>query len=121
MSTWQAAGRSGEAGWLTIDSLSWDRHFFVTPAVVPQTKTSKPKLVAFAAGVDRHLCWYTLYGDYLAMVDRPVYKQHEPYWLFPDLHEKVSATYQLYGIFQCDKEEGNATGRVHTLLVCDVL
>jgi hypothetical protein len=91
-STWQSAGRSSEVSWLTTDSIILDRHFHVVKATVPQGKVSKVKLAAFTAGVCQWDCWLVDFADKLTLENRPVFNLHEPYWLFPDLHDKVSAS-----------------------------
>jgi hypothetical protein len=81
--TTQSAGRSAEVAWLTVESLRWDRHLRICPGVIPQSKTSKPKMAAFLAGVDRHHCFFIDLGDHLALEDRPVYDPDQPFAAFP--------------------------------------
>lgn len=50
----QAAGRTSEVAWLALSGMSWDAHFNCVVVLVPQSKTSKIKYIAFCAGVDRH-------------------------------------------------------------------
>lgn len=54
--TGAAAGRAGEAATLSTDVMSWDDNQECVIAVWPQWKTHKHKLIAIAAGADRHLC-----------------------------------------------------------------
>ena len=69
----RCAGRSGEAGWITFDSLDWDKFFRAGVVQVAQTKTSKAKLILLIAGADRHSCWMLDFGDFLATQQkRPV-------------------------------------------------
>lgn len=44
----RACGRSGEVSWLTYKGLRWDAHFKCMFVEVPQPKTGKLKIVAFA-------------------------------------------------------------------------
>ena len=59
----QSAGRSGEIAYVTKGGMSWDPHFKVVFAESLQSKTSKPKWIAFAAAPNRHLCFFTALGD----------------------------------------------------------
>ena len=77
---------------MTTDSIGWDRHFHVVKATVLQGKVSRVKLAAFTAGVCRWDCWLVDFADKLTLENRPVFNLHEPYWLFPNLHDKVSAS-----------------------------
>ena len=63
---WQSAGRAGECAWITLDSMVWDPYFGQLFAEELQQKTSKMKLVGFAAGATRHQCFFLHFGDYLA-------------------------------------------------------
>jgi hypothetical protein len=49
-------------------------------------------MAAFLAGVDQYHCFFLDFGDHLTLEDRPVYDPDKPFWLFPDLQEKVSAS-----------------------------
>lgn len=56
LGTWLMGGRSGEAAFMHVGGLRWDKFQQCIVAEVPQTKVSKLKLAAWVAGADRHSC-----------------------------------------------------------------
>ncbi|KAJ1448010.1 hypothetical protein M885DRAFT_623834, partial [Pelagophyceae sp. CCMP2097] len=71
------AGRSGELGWLNLDSLEWGPYFRVACRDIPQTKVSKTKKIAFVAGACRELRFFLAFGDTLVMVPQPTYDDED--------------------------------------------
>ena len=88
MTLQRRAGRSTEAAWITWDGMVWDEEFQCVFVEVPQSKTSKCKLVLFGAGRDRHGCWFLDLGDYLVMqTNVAIYDPFSANWLYPELHK----------------------------------
>lgn len=82
----RATGRASEVGWVTYDGLEWDPHFQTLFAELPQMKTSKCKIIAFAAGADRHCCPFLDWGDYWTL--QPLRRAYNPTganWVIPEL------------------------------------
>jgi hypothetical protein len=77
-----------QAAWVVVDGLEWDSYFQCVFAQVPQLKTSKVRMVALTAGVNRKCCWVTDFGDYLATrPPRHVWDPTKPDWLVPELRK----------------------------------
>jgi hypothetical protein len=93
----RACGRSGEVSWLTWKGLRWDTHFMCMFVEVPQPKTGKLKIVAFAAGSHRHNDWFTDLGDYLTVGQMSVWEEGEPAWVFPQLRGTNGASGTVIG------------------------
>ena len=53
---------------------------------MPQSKPSESKTVGFFAGRVPYLCYFTNYGDYLAMHGLPVDADWETPFMFADMH-----------------------------------
>jgi len=87
LTTWQAAGRASEAAFISLSSLEWDPHYECIFAFMPQPKPSEIKQICFTAGVDRHCCWFTAFGDYLVTNKRVVDIDIDTDWLLPDMNE----------------------------------
>ena len=88
----QSAGRSAEPAYMAMGSMNFDGLYRQVSAEVPQSKTSKLKVIAFVAGFIRYLCWFLLWGDYL-MLDpqRKEYtEEDDPAWLLNHLQEHGS-------------------------------
>ena len=89
-----AAGRTAEISWLHLLGLKWCVHFQCVFCEIPQTKTSKVKIIAFVAGNDRHACWFLDLADYLATgalragLERTRSEQDYVMWLFPALRKQ---------------------------------
>ena len=84
----QCAGRSGELAWIVTDNLEWDSHYTCAIAELPMSKPSKMKYVAFVAGVNRYVCFFTALGDSLALSNNWLTISDDPDdadWLFKDL------------------------------------
>lgn len=92
LSLWQVAGRSGEIATLSYNKLEWDEHFKCVFVEVNQVKTTKTKKVVFSAGAQRHLCWFTAFGDRLCSESVSDKKPDEigTTWLFSDLCDLYS-------------------------------
>ena len=90
LTAWSDSGRSAETSFLVVENLKWDPHFSSVVAEIPQTKTSKVKLVLFLAGQHRHLDWPMAFGDDLVMNRRYCHEDDEPGWLFPQLQNMTS-------------------------------
>ena len=87
----RTAGRSSEIAFLTFDSLRWDPHFELVFIEVPQPKTHKVKVIAFAAGAHRHNDWFVDFADFLMLAsDVRVYDPDEAPWFFPELQKTNS-------------------------------
>ncbi|ACO68259.1 hypothetical protein MICPUN_64999 [Micromonas commoda] len=87
LSLFQVAGRSGEIATLSYKKLEWDPYFRCVHVEVNQVKTVKTKKVVFTAGINRHLCWFTNFGDRLcteSYTDKAS-DEDDVAWLFPDL------------------------------------
>jgi hypothetical protein len=71
----------------TCAATAWDEYLRCVKAEIHQVKTSKMKIAAFVAGVDRHSCWFCDWGDVLATEIRQVYNEEDltGTWMFPDL------------------------------------
>ena len=70
---WDSVGRASETACLTWDDLEWDDEFNCVFVVIKESKLSKIKLIAFAAGVDRHCCFFLAQGN----------PHQPPMWLYP--------------------------------------
>ena len=94
--TWRAAGRGGEAGWLHLDQIEWDDELDNTFVTIAQTKTSKMKKSAIVVGACRHSCWYLKLADYLINYKhRPAQNEEAPTWLFPEVQQVKSPSKKL--------------------------
>jgi hypothetical protein len=51
-------------------------------------KTTKCKLVAMLAGVSRHCCFFTLFGDFLTLVTRSPHDPDTAAWFLPELRQR---------------------------------
>lgn len=86
----QSAGRSSEIAWTTWRGIEWDPHFKCCFIEVPCSKPGRFKIVALAAGRDRHVCFFTALGDYLALNLLPVYEEEEAAWFMERLQASKS-------------------------------
>ena len=87
----QSAGRSAEPAYMALGSMSFDSLFNQVAAEVPQSKTSKVKVIAFVAGLTYYLCWFTLFGDCLMLdPERLEYTKGDPAFLLSHLHDHGS-------------------------------
>ena len=86
----QSAGRSSEVAWITWRGIDWDPHFKCCFVEVPCSKPGRFKIVPFAAGRDRHVCFFTALGDYLALNTLSVYEDEEAAWFIERLQSTKS-------------------------------
>ena len=87
----QSAGRSAEPAYMALGSMSFGSLFNQVAAEVPQSKTSKVKVIAFVAGLTYYLCWFTLFGDCLMLdPERLEYTKGDPAFLLSHLHDHGS-------------------------------
>ena len=84
LSTWLACGRASECAFLSWEGLCWDPFFRCVFIEVPQSKTSKVKVVPFMAGKNRYVDWYLQFADFLAVGPKDVYDDGSPF-IFPNL------------------------------------
>ena len=104
---WYDAGRTCETSFLTVGDLKHDPNFHFTVGECPQWKPGKMKHAAFGVGANRHICWYTDFGDYLAVGDHQLISAPgEIDWLIPDL-QKVKAPGQVLGAWVKDLQKGS--------------
>jgi hypothetical protein len=76
---------------MALGSMSFDSLFNQVAAEVPQSKTSKVKVIAFVAGLTYYLCWFTLFGDCLMLdPERLEYTKGDPAFLLSHLHDHGS-------------------------------
>jgi hypothetical protein len=102
---WYNAGRTCETSFLTVGDLKHDPNFHFTCGECPQWKPGKLKHAAFGVGAIRHICWYTDFGDYLAVGDHQLISAPgEIDWLIPDL-QKVKAPGQVLGAWVKDLQK----------------
>ena len=74
-----------------LDEMDWDPFFKQVMVTVPQSKVHRVKIIAFAAGSNRHNCIFTSMGDFFATNEnRPICSTHTPTWLMPDLQKTNS-------------------------------
>ena len=66
----------------------FDPHFRQQIGVIEQTKTSQNKLVALVAGINRHVCYFTAFGDKLANEPMALAKPDMPEYLCKDADSK---------------------------------
>ncbi|KAK3258988.1 hypothetical protein CYMTET_31993 [Cymbomonas tetramitiformis] len=75
------------AATVTIAGLKWDQNFKCLFSEVAQTKSTKLKLIAFAAGVDRFCDWFICFLDYFVTSEtRHIYDPDRADWLIPELN-----------------------------------
>jgi hypothetical protein len=93
MSLWRSAGRASEPAYLHYDAFTWNS-LHKTPVIeMPQSKSSKCKMIPFMAGAHYHFCWLTTFGDYMAMLRGPIeYEADKPNFLLPDLQGPNAST-----------------------------
>ena len=93
MSLWRSAGRASEPAYLHYDAFTWNS-LHKTPVIeMPQSKSSKCKMIPFMAGAHHHFCWLTTFGDYMAMLRGPIeYEEDKPNFLLPDLQGPNAST-----------------------------
>mmetsp|Transcript_32481 Transcript_32481/g.85251 ORF Transcript_32481/g.85251 Transcript_32481/m.85251 type:complete len:546 (-) Transcript_32481:630-2267(-) len=65
LTTWRAAGRSGEAAHVSYNGMRFNALFQTLMIECPQSKASKVKQVPYVAGFDRHSDWALCFGDHL--------------------------------------------------------
>jgi len=61
----QAAGRLTEQAQITLDGSRYDSFFKCVFGEWPQPKVTKDKSVAFVAGANRGLCFFTTWADHM--------------------------------------------------------
>ena len=87
---WQAAGRSSEVAWTTVDGMQWDDHFKCVIIEVPQGKAGKVKLIMLLVGLTAHDCWFIDFADYLAIGPRLLHDDDGANWLMPHLQDRAT-------------------------------
>ena len=90
--TWLACGRAGECQFLSYEGIRWDDTFECAFAETLQSKTSKIKIIPFAAGRTRHDDFYLSLADLLAARTASVYDPAYCDWILPDLRNAGSAS-----------------------------
>ena len=90
--TFRACGRASEGGFLSYDKLWFDKVFKTPFQQVPQSKTSKVKLIPFVAGASRHSDWSLDWADWMILDQgRTIYAPGDA-WINPDIHGKTCGT-----------------------------
>ena len=92
-----------QISWITLENMEYDSYFKQLIASTPQSKVSKTKLVFFAAGADRHSCWFLAFGDALTME------------VFNAPHDPVEADW-LFSALRASSSPGNSLGSIMTAL-----
>ncbi|XRB19365.1 hypothetical protein RI054_21g92110 [Pseudoscourfieldia marina] len=79
--TWASGGRAAESAYLLYTGLKWDYDQQCTVGLWPQLKTFKVKLAVFVAGIDASTCYYTDWGDVMALSQPPIFEDGEACFL----------------------------------------
>ncbi|XRB14461.1 hypothetical protein RI054_08g43010 [Pseudoscourfieldia marina] len=79
--TWASGGRAAESAYLLYTGLKWDYDQQCTVGLWPQLKTFKVKLAVFVAGIDASTCYYTDWGDVMALSRPPIFEDGEACFL----------------------------------------
>ena len=74
-----------------LNNMSWNPFFMCVEAKIPQTKTSKYKLIPLCAGRHRHVCFFTNLGDRLALCSWVLDDSETP-WFHPEFHDSGSTS-----------------------------
>ena len=83
----QCGGRGGEVAGLCVENLEYNAQYQCDFIRVFQFKLAEHKLISLHASMNRHVCWYLNYGDFMACggLKRPA--DGEPTHLFQDLKD----------------------------------